>query len=76
MTFAPKQLTHHLEKGRFGRALRPEANLQGLKAGPPGMTPGTGGQISDMVTEVQPGKGPPDRTCAGPFCPLLDPMPT
>lgn len=32
LDFAPKQLTHHLEKGRFGRALRPEANLQGLKA--------------------------------------------
>lgn len=37
LTFAPKKLTHHLEKGRFGSALRPEANLQGLKAGPPGM---------------------------------------
>lgn len=57
--FCIQELIYHLDKGRFGRAVRPEANLQGLKPGQPGSDrAGTGRQVSDMVTDVQPGRDP------------------
>lgn len=75
--FCIQELIYHLDKGRFGRAVRPEANLQGLKPGQPGNDrAGTRRQVSDMVMEdVQLGRDPPDRFCAGPFCHFLDPVP-